>query len=763
MLNPLLLLFLPLALVPVVLHLITLRRLRSVELSTFRFLMDSYVQQRRRIKALEYLVMVLRALFIALLIILLSRPIIESMPWLTPGSSGRQVTIMIDSGLTMGRRWGGTTNLQRAQSTANAIINLLGPNDKVNIIEAGPVPQLLLSRFAGKPETLIAAIEQLKPGTAHSQIATALEEALDSESGSKQLFYIISDFNRQSWQAVADHPALRQIDPQSQIVLLDVSPEDPAHNAAVVGEPPEATNIVAGLPLVLNATVVNGSPEHGLDTVLSVILDDEQVNQLNVSLQPNQRITKAITVTPNRPGPIKGRFELSGDEFTEDDTYLFALNVQPRLAVLIVSPTVGNKDIDTSDELYLRAALTASTATADEDADKAATSFDVSSIRPEQINAALLNKSDVVILADVPMDAKKGKLLKRYVEDGGGLLILPGRHVAAEMYSAHLLRVAGPTSGGQSVAALGLPQGDPDDEMQFVPISAVELSHPVFSAFADPQEAYFATTRIYRRFPITLTEADIDPAPRVLVRVRPKAPALVELTMGSGRVLLAGFPASPKWTNLVQKPAFLPFLLRSVTYLRRTQPVGTLPAVKPYQPAVLNVASSWSDAQVEVTDPAGKRWPLELNPSGSEEILTAAMVNTSGKGFYDVQVTPAKDAKRQPASLGFAVNLDTTEAAFDSMPQEQLAELFQPIVPTHIKGTADDPVLVSQLQQKREIWRMLIWFAFAVIGLEFLLSTLGPSKTRSKKAGKHTTVHNGGSGPTSTRVKPTAQRQTVRS
>jgi len=36
MINPLLLLFLPLALVPVILHLITRHRLRTVELSTFR-------------------------------------------------------------------------------------------------------------------------------------------------------------------------------------------------------------------------------------------------------------------------------------------------------------------------------------------------------------------------------------------------------------------------------------------------------------------------------------------------------------------------------------------------------------------------------------------------------------------------------------------------------------------------------------------------------------------------------------------------------
>ena len=42
--------FLPLAAIPILLHLLTLHRLKTVELSTFRFLFDSYVQQRRRLK-----------------------------------------------------------------------------------------------------------------------------------------------------------------------------------------------------------------------------------------------------------------------------------------------------------------------------------------------------------------------------------------------------------------------------------------------------------------------------------------------------------------------------------------------------------------------------------------------------------------------------------------------------------------------------------------------------------------------------------------
>ena len=61
--------FLPLAAIPIVLHLLTLHRLKTVELSTFRFLFDSYVQQRRRMKFLEALIALLRTLFLLFLVL----------------------------------------------------------------------------------------------------------------------------------------------------------------------------------------------------------------------------------------------------------------------------------------------------------------------------------------------------------------------------------------------------------------------------------------------------------------------------------------------------------------------------------------------------------------------------------------------------------------------------------------------------------------------------------------------------------------------
>src|SRR5438067_4750859 len=101
-LNQSLLWFLPLAALPVVLHLLTLYRLRTVELSTYRFLFDSYVQQRRRMQFLEALLAILRMLFLLLLVLVVARPMVRHWNDLfQAGAGGREVILLVDCSASM--------------------------------------------------------------------------------------------------------------------------------------------------------------------------------------------------------------------------------------------------------------------------------------------------------------------------------------------------------------------------------------------------------------------------------------------------------------------------------------------------------------------------------------------------------------------------------------------------------------------------------------------------------------------------------------
>ena len=122
-----LLFLLPLAAVPVILHLLSLHRLKIVEISTFRFLFDSFVQQRRKMRFLEALLAALRTLFLLLLVLALARPVASHWSALFGAGSGRDVLLMVDCSASMNAQTGGVSSFDRAKAAVRKIVERLRP------------------------------------------------------------------------------------------------------------------------------------------------------------------------------------------------------------------------------------------------------------------------------------------------------------------------------------------------------------------------------------------------------------------------------------------------------------------------------------------------------------------------------------------------------------------------------------------------------------------------------------------------------------
>ena len=753
MINPLLLLFLPLALVPVILHLITRHRLRTVELSTFRFLVDSYVQQRRRVQLLEFLVMLLRFAFVILIVLTLARPVLERFAFLGAGGAGRDVAIIIDASPSMDLSSGGTTSLERARAAARTVIELLGDEDHVKVIRAGARPEVLAEGFAGRSDRVVQLLQDVNADAGGADLAAALEEVFASKPHGSRVIYLISDGLRRTWANLADQPVLEKLDDQTQVVVMNLGPAQPAANIAVVGDPPRSDRPIKGLPVLLNVTVVNGSDREAADTVLSVLLDDELVSQVNLSLQSSQRVTRSLSITPSRSGMIRGRFEVPADAFPDDDAFLFCLNVAEKLNALVVTGPPGAKKVE-KPGLYLRAALSSprrvqSSAIGAEE-QRLAEAIDVTTVRYDALTEAMLNAADTVILADVPLDAARGTLLRKYVRAGGGVFVLPGPHVNPDAYAKHLL---GQTKPDAPTLTLAKPTGNLDDESNFKPVTGLNLAHPVLTAFADEAAAYFSTVRLYRYFPLEVPsrppngdtpQEDPDPqhgsTPRasVLMRLTDRTPIFAETALGDGKLLVAGFAATPDWSNLPLKPEFVPMLLRAVAHLQKPADAMAPAAVAPAQPAPVRLAGHWTRAQVQATDPAGKRHPIELHRTGAS--LVGAMLETDRKGYYTLEILPRTQGAPERLELGFAVNLAGEQADFRTLDETPIRDILaRPPVFAYVRGSPEDPILAEQLTHKREIWRTLIWVTFLVIGIEFLMATLRPQR------GPTTTTGLGGS------------------
>lgn len=732
MLNPLLLWFLPLALVPLTLHLLTLYRVRTVELSTYRFLMDSYLQQRRRMKLIEWLVMLLRTAFVLLLVLALARPVVEPFAWMRE-RGGRDVAVIVDVSPSMMQRSAGTTALERARSVANSLGPLLQEEDRLTIIRAGAQPTVVAHQLGADAELLQTNLNALTADNAAGPMAEALSLAVQRTEPGRRLVYVITDGNRRTWTSVADHPVQEKLRGE-QVVLLNVNAPSMAANIALIGEPPPLQQPVVGLPLLLRATLVNTSAV-AAETTLTVHLDDQQVTQMSVTLQPGERQTHRVSVTPTKPGLVHGRFRITGDSFAEDDTYAFALNVQPRLKVLLVSETDARTEQPA--EVFIRAALQAPLmvdapqGAPMTDERRMAAAIDLTQSPAAQVTDALLHDVEVVVIANVHLSDALATHLATHLRNGGGVVFMPGPRVNLADYQRLLF--AGRSAQQLSIWPLrwGEAEGELSNDATGRRVEIATATHPVMQPFSDVDQPYFAGVRVFRLAP--LQAQDGGGARDVLLRLQDGTPLLATMPMGTGRVVLSALPADPSWSNLPLKSEFVPLLLRTVTYARRRPPVDVLPSVRPGEPATIFLTSRLGRVQADVTTPDGH--PTVVNLQRTAEGYVGAMDQTQQRGYYDLTVTMPDDPTAGAAiKAGFAVNLDVEAADFQRLSPQELSDLLTGSKLTQIASRADDPTMIQQMTSRRELWRLLIGLTVLAIAIEFALATLS-QKARSDTTG----------------------------
>ncbi|MBI3463803.1 MAG: hypothetical protein HY000_12215, partial [Planctomycetes bacterium] len=96
------------------------------------------------------------------------------------------------------------------------------------------------------------------------------------------------------------------------------------------------------------------------------------------------------------------------------------------------------------------------------------------------------------------------------------------------------------------------------------------------------------------------------------------------------------------------------------------------------------------------------------------------------KGYYSVEISGGRPEQPRKGSVAFAVNLAAEESDFAMITEENLKDWLPNSSVKLIDASAQAQQAEGQLgRDDREIWRPLIVLMFAIIGVEFLLSTLG--------------------------------------
>jgi hypothetical protein len=566
--------------------------------------------------------------------------------------------------MAYGDRW------DRALESARDVVTELGPEDRLTLVlfsddaEAANQP-------TGDQATLLAVMNSVQPTATRTRYGPALQLArdlLDQSERPRRELVLITDFQRIGWDERTD----LRMPGGTAVSRVDASQAETANLAvtnASLDRSPEN-----GGRLVVSARIVNGGSSDIQDVPVDFEINDQvlQTQRVDVMAATPALVRFAAVALPDRP--TRGAIRITGDRLPTDNSLHFIIRPIPQIRVLLVE----HPQAPASETVYLRRALEIGRDPA----------FQVTPHRTSRIIESDLADQAVVILNDVPFPGgQSGRLLNRFVESGGGMLVAFGRR-----------------GGGLPVAmrdSVGGPTGEPVDRGgdRGATLSITDYNHPIFAPFATPRSGDFSSTRFfrYRRLEVPLETP-------VLARLDDGSPALVDRSFGTGRVLLWASDLSNAWNDLAIQPVFLPFLHQATKYLADFQEA----------PAWYLAGQAFDLTQLE--QPTGTEVVVEA-PSGERSALTltdGSQISLREPGFYLVRGLAQTGDEAYP----LAVNPDVVEADLTPLDPEELLAAITPQETASATTTTQlaDLGLVEQERRQRLWWYLLfgVLLVFAV-------------------------------------------------
>lgn len=342
-LQPFLLIALPLALLPIIIHLIHLHRRRAVRWAAMMFLRAAQRMNQGLSKLRQYLILALRVLAILALILMAGRPLAGGLLGLTGGAPDT-VLLLIDRSASMEQQNLATGQSKRATGLANlaeAIENAYGARSRLAVIDSASlaVQSIENAEALGRLPSL--------GGTATSaDIPALLQVALDhitTQKTGRTDVWLMSDLRQNDWDATGGRwEALRAGFNTMQGVRFHLLsyPEPAQNNLALRVERVvrrSGSGGTAELLLDLRLTRPEGAPDAPLEVPLRVTLNGVSSN-LNVTLKEKELLLQGQGIPLDQTATTGwGQIELPADTNLADNLAAFVYGETPVLRSVVVT------------------------------------------------------------------------------------------------------------------------------------------------------------------------------------------------------------------------------------------------------------------------------------------------------------------------------------------------------------------------------------------------------------------------------------------
>lgn len=663
---------------PILFHLIRRSSRERQPFSSLMFLSPTPPRVTRRSRLENVFLLLLRCLILCLLATGFARPFFRKPVAAQPQTKAiKQIILLIDSSASMQRPnlWAET------RAKAGDVLKKVSPTDRVAVFTFDRQVRQVLSfeqwsRMSAEERISLATqrIAELKPGWAGTYLGRALTRAAEAFSENKQ----------------DENSSLKQIvlitDLQEGSHLEGLQGYEWPHGIEVVVETIKSKKTTnAGLQLVIDRDDSPASTnELGPRIRVSNSSDSKREqfkvrwdgtvenSAVDIYVPPGQSRTAALPAAP--AGNPAERLQLSGDEEDFDNSVSFVQAKADEVSVIYLG---SEPETDSTQPLYyLKRAFQK-------------TRHQVVQLLARRPDAALspteIAAAHLMIATENPSEPTL-KTIQQFLSSGKTVLFVMKNADASQTIS----RLAGVAGVAAEEATGG----------RYVMFGNIKFEHPLFAPFADPRFSDFTKIHFWKHRRL---DTDRIPNARVLARFDDENPAIVEIPVGKGALLVFTSGWHPADSQLAVSTKFVPLIYSILEQSGALKPQRSQFAVG--DEVTLSVTNT--AAKLTIRKPDGVVVDL---PSGVN------FTETDLPGIYTV--TSAQPPVR------FAVNLEASESKTAPLATEELERLGLPIKKERPKITAKldeqkrQHLQATELENQQRLWRWCILAAFGVLILE---------------------------------------------
>lgn len=520
--------------VPILIHLLGRRRVRTVPIATLRFLERARARASAHLKLRRVLLLLARAAALGCLALLYAGPGCRQ----TAGPEGPATwVLLLDTSPSMAARRDGRVPLEEGRAALRALVGAAGPGDRFLFTTTREGDVGWREGFTADLAAVRRRVDEAGIAYGPHRPGAAVEAAralLEGVPGGRVA--LATDLQASAWAdrggAVSGRAGGAGAVP---VQVFDAGLPSPRN--AWIAELQEGE---AGVRVQVGASGPAPADASGLRRTVYLALGDDR--RLTAFLDGPET---SFRYEPP-PGVYEGEIRLEpGGDLALDDRVPFVGRGRAALRVLLVNGDPWGFEI--RDELFfVRRALVPE--------GRLEGTFQVREVRLGELGPADLEEADAVVLAN-PGSLRPDlvEAVRRRLEEGAGLLVTAGDGWSTDESAQGLEPIlAAPV---RDVVAIR-----PDDPSRR-PFEALDLGSLAGPAalFRDRTAGDLSGVRVERYW---LPEVGVGEGVDVWMRLENGAPLLVERRVGRGRTLLLGTTADRDGADLCLQPAYLPWLER---------------------------------------------------------------------------------------------------------------------------------------------------------------------------------------------------------